>query len=218
MKKFKKENFLNRKVLAKLVLFPIVINLLIFFLFKKNLPFLQAAQEVPVYFLLMTLGYSFYCFAVYFLTQLGSKFLLIKDSVWKKTYWGLTSFPFVIICGLSFISYGFKSYNKGPALSMAADKTAFERCGMIKQSRSPASTKVLPLHFSNQSSQAIEVRWLGYDGSTVKYNSLLPGEKYEQSSNLGHLWEVADHTGKCLGVFIVSEILEQALIVDSSVQ
>jgi len=57
--------------------------------------------------------------------------------------------------------------------------------------------------FENESSAAVQIIWLNYQGSSVPYATLAPGETYSVSTTVGNVWTIATAAQQCLGVFSV---------------
>ncbi|MBL1436710.1 MAG: hypothetical protein COB08_011005 [Rhodobacteraceae bacterium] len=57
--------------------------------------------------------------------------------------------------------------------------------------------------FSNNSEYEVDILWLNYDGEEIYYNSLKPGESYEQTSYFSHPWVVyRAESNVCKGIIV----------------
>ena len=66
-----------------------------------------------------------------------------------------------------------------------------------------ASERLATILFSNNSETDIDILWLNYDGEEVYYNTLKPGESYEQASYFSHPWVVyRAESNICKGIIV----------------
>lgn len=57
--------------------------------------------------------------------------------------------------------------------------------------------------FTNNSETEVDILWLNYDGEEVYYNTLKPGESYEQTSYFSHPWVVyRAESNICKGIIV----------------
>jgi hypothetical protein len=49
------------------------------------------------------------------------------------------------------------------------------------------------------------VFWLNFQGQRVKYFDLGPGQTHNQGTFITHPWVVADPTGACIRLFLVTD-------------
>jgi len=72
--------------------------------------------------------------------------------------------------------------------------------GGIKPTESLHDTVIT---FQNNSDTDIDILWLSYDGEEVYYNTLAPGESYDQPSYYGHPWVLyRAESNVCKGIVI----------------
>ncbi len=65
------------------------------------------------------------------------------------------------------------------------------------------SERLATILFSNNSETDIDILWLNYDGEEVYYNTLKPGESYEQQSYFSHPWVVyRAESNVCKGIIV----------------
>ena len=57
------------------------------------------------------------------------------------------------------------------------------------------------INFENQTKSLIRLFWIDTSGQRHEYQSLKPGEQFEQPTYVGHVWVVTDQAGKTLGVY-----------------
>ena len=64
--------------------------------------------------------------------------------------------------------------------------------------------------FTNNSETEVDILWLNYDGEEVYYNTLKPGESYEQTSYFSHPWVVyRAESNICKGIIVpFTELVE----------
>lgn len=72
-------------------------------------------------------------------------------------------------------------------------------CQQMRGTRSPgtdqAKTTVI---FKNQTNQTRLVNWIDYQGKSVRYKNLQPGQSYKQRTFVSHVWRVTDDSGNCI--------------------
>ncbi len=57
--------------------------------------------------------------------------------------------------------------------------------------------------FTNNADTDVDILWLNYDGEEVYYNTLKPGESYEQPSYYSHPWVVyRAESNVCKGIIV----------------
>ncbi len=57
--------------------------------------------------------------------------------------------------------------------------------------------------FQNNSDTDVDILWISYEGEEVYYNTLIPGESYEQPSYYGHPWVIyRAESNVCKGIVI----------------
>ena len=65
------------------------------------------------------------------------------------------------------------------------------------------SVHLATIIFTNSSEDEVEILWLDYDGQEVYYNTLQPGETYEQASYFSHPWVVYKaESNVCKGIVV----------------
>jgi hypothetical protein len=65
------------------------------------------------------------------------------------------------------------------------------------------SERIATILFTNNSKTDIDILWLNYDGDEVYYNTLEPGESYEQTSYFSHPWVVyRAESNICKGIIV----------------
>ena len=65
------------------------------------------------------------------------------------------------------------------------------------------SERLATILFTNNSITDIDILWLNYDGDEVYYNTLKPGESYEQTSYFSHPWVVyRAESNICKGIIV----------------
>ena len=65
------------------------------------------------------------------------------------------------------------------------------------------SERLATILFTNNSDTEVDILWLNYDGEEVYYNSLKPGESYEQASYCSHPWVVyRSESNICKGIIV----------------
>jgi len=66
-----------------------------------------------------------------------------------------------------------------------------------------ASDRLATILFTNNSDTEVDILWLNYEGEEVYYNSLKPGESYEQASYFSHPWVVyRAESNVCKGIIV----------------
>jgi hypothetical protein len=80
--------------------------------------------------------------------------------------------------------------------------------GALKSSSSDHKTVI---QFVDDSSEAIRLYWIDYDGARENYGTLSPGETAEFDTYLTHPWLVADASG-CIAVFLPAREPGRAVI------
>lgn len=65
------------------------------------------------------------------------------------------------------------------------------------------SERLSTILFTNNSETEVDILWLNYDGEEVYYNTLKPGESYEQTSYFSHPWVVyRAESNICKGIIV----------------
>ncbi len=65
------------------------------------------------------------------------------------------------------------------------------------------SERLATILFTNNSETEVDILWLNYDGEEVYYNSLKPGESYEQASYFSHPWVIyRAESNVCKGIVV----------------
>lgn len=65
------------------------------------------------------------------------------------------------------------------------------------------SEHLATIEFSNNSETDVDILWLNYDGEEVYYNTLKPGESYEQTSYYSHPWVIyRAESNVCKGIVV----------------
>jgi len=65
------------------------------------------------------------------------------------------------------------------------------------------SERLATILFTNNSETEVDILWLNYDGEEVYYNTLKPGESYEQTSYFSHPWVVyRAESNICKGIIV----------------
>ncbi len=75
-------------------------------------------------------------------------------------------------------------------------------CSEESSSRSTEGTVSTSVAFYNQTSEALSIYWLNYDGQRVFYAALPAGENYEQQTYVSHPWLILTPSGQCLGIYL----------------
>ena len=72
------------------------------------------------------------------------------------------------------------------------------------------SERLSTILFTNNSETEVDILWLNYDGEEVYYNTLKPGESYEQTSYFSHPWVVyRAESNICKGIIVpFTELVE----------
>ncbi len=88
------------------------------------------------------------------------------------------------------------------ATPLASQTNAAINCylGGIRPTESLHETVVT---FHNNSETDVDILWVSYEGEEVYYNTLSPGESYEQPSYYGHPWVIyRAESNVCKGIVI----------------
>jgi hypothetical protein len=65
------------------------------------------------------------------------------------------------------------------------------------------SKHLASIHFSNNSDTDIDILWINFDGEEVYYNTLKPGESYDQTSYFSYPWVVyRAESNICKGIIV----------------
>ncbi len=67
--------------------------------------------------------------------------------------------------------------------------------------RSARSNRRVVIDFTNNAGRRINLYWLDFNGQYKLYRTLVPGERYRQSTYMGHPWIAADRRGACWPVY-----------------
>ncbi len=87
----------------------------------------------------------------------------------------------------------------GPALGQTNSAINCYQGGLVPIE----SERLATILFSNNSETEVDILWLNYDGEEVYYNSLKPGESYEQASYFSHPWVVyRSESNVCKGIIV----------------
>jgi hypothetical protein len=85
-------------------------------------------------------------------------------------------------------------------------------CAQEGSIKSPASLNVATITFDNQSRQDVKVYWLDFSGARVFYRDLKVGARYDQPTWVGHVWVVADTSGKCVRLHSANAVRQDLVI------
>ncbi|HMS42524.1 MAG TPA: hypothetical protein PKE69_20005 [Pyrinomonadaceae bacterium] len=55
---------------------------------------------------------------------------------------------------------------------------------------SPASTQKIDISWVNETGRTLQIQWIGFDCNEKSYKSIEPGETFEQSTFVGHIWNI----------------------------
>lgn len=87
----------------------------------------------------------------------------------------------------------------GPALAQTNSAINCYQGGLV----SIESEHLATIVFTNNSADEVEILWLNYDGEEVYYNTLQPGESYEQASYFSNPWVVyRAESNVCKGIVV----------------
>ncbi len=87
----------------------------------------------------------------------------------------------------------------GPALAQTNSAINCYQGGLLPV----ASDRVATILFINNSETDVDILWLNFDGEEVYYNTLKPGERYEQQSYYSHPWVVyRAESNLCKGIVV----------------
>ena len=78
-------------------------------------------------------------------------------------------------------------------------------CKAESTSHSLNSNKPTSFTITNQTSVALTLFWLDFQGHRVKYTDVAPGATKSQGTYITHPWVVADPQGTCIRLFLVTE-------------
>ena len=78
-------------------------------------------------------------------------------------------------------------------------------CQAETRSRSLNSNTPTSFTITNHASETLSVFWLNFQGQRVKYFDLGPGQTHTQGTFITHPWVVADPTGACIRLFLVTD-------------
>lgn len=70
--------------------------------------------------------------------------------------------------------------------------------------RSGRSASQVNVTFRNQTSEALSVYWIDFEGQRKSYGAVDPGQEKKQSTFEGHRWELESESGQLLGRFIAT--------------
>jgi dipeptidyl aminopeptidase/acylaminoacyl peptidase len=84
--------------------------------------------------------------------------------------------------------------------------------------RSTRTGAEMTMTFVNQTAGEVELFWLDAEGREHSYGTVAAGEKKEQHTYEGHVWEVRDSEGRTLGRFEANEASAEAAINEDSPQ
>ena len=68
------------------------------------------------------------------------------------------------------------------------------------------------INFTNSSTSPLQIYWLNYQGRRQHYESLKPSESYRQQTFVTHPWVVAELSGRCLAIYIPTEMTISAVL------
>ncbi|EFL89934.1 hypothetical protein [Ahrensia sp. R2A130] len=71
-------------------------------------------------------------------------------------------------------------------------------CQQLRGSRSPGTQQKTTVTFTNSSNQTRLIDWVDFNGKPVRYQTLQPGQSYQQSTYVSHVWRVTDNAGNCI--------------------
>jgi hypothetical protein len=71
------------------------------------------------------------------------------------------------------------------------------RCDDVESLRSSAASQSISITFENQSSEAVDIKWIDYNGRQNLYKSLASGGTYVQQTYVTHAWLVTGQNGAC---------------------
>jgi von Hippel-Lindau disease tumor suppressor protein len=96
------------------------------------------------------------------------------------------------------------STTAAPRSPAAVHATPDATCQLEAQSRSINSNTATSFTITNQTSDQLTVFWLDFQGKRVKYFDLPAGSSHQQGTFVTHPWVVADPSGNCVRVFMVT--------------
>jgi hypothetical protein len=85
-------------------------------------------------------------------------------------------------------------------LTIAAAPAAEYACSDEASLTSPSTKTKAELVVTNGSKGNITLYWLNFQSRRQKYADIPPGDVYHQDSYAGHIWLLADDTGRCLRI------------------
>jgi hypothetical protein len=91
-----------------------------------------------------------------------------------------------------------------PQLSFSFSGMSPYPCGDEGSIHSAVSYEQVPVVFTNDSSESLQVIWLNTSGNRVLYDTLSPGNSYSADTYVGHVWEIAGYSAACQGIFAVN--------------
>ena len=98
------------------------------------------------------------------------------------------------------------STNEAPAAEQFSFAGAGQdQCSAEGSIQSAALGPQVTFSFENETSQAVQIIWLNYQGSSVPYATLPPGETYSVNTTIGNVWMIASTAQSCLGIFSIRD-------------
>lgn len=70
------------------------------------------------------------------------------------------------------------------------EKTETEKTKTENAKCSPASTQKIDISWVNESGRTLQIQWIGFDCKEINYKFIEPGETFEQSTFVGHIWNI----------------------------
>ncbi len=70
------------------------------------------------------------------------------------------------------------------------EKTKTEKTETENAKCSPASTQKIDISWVNESGRTLQIQWIGFDCKEINYKFIEPGETFEQSTFVGHIWNI----------------------------
>ncbi|MBI3554721.1 MAG: hypothetical protein HY074_00485 [Deltaproteobacteria bacterium] len=107
---------------------------------------------------------------------------------------GLSSIPPLLFLLFSFC----------PLNASAAANTSAMNCGALSGRKSPGGGPAVTILVPNASRKTVHLFWLDSKGEKKSYGTLTPGAARSISSYAGHVWMTADHAGRCVSAFVVT--------------
>lgn len=103
----------------------------------------------------------------------------------------------------------YEALEKGEDLELAA---LLPMADLERESTPPETGKSISLRFENRSNSTVTTYWIGFDGLRRKYATIDPSRKSEQRTYGGHLWVVADESGRDIGWLAAPETDSRCII------